>query len=198
MPPMNRRRVLLTGAAMLAAPPLVAAPRPYLLDRQASTVGFQFTLAGTPHNGTMPVLSANVLVDPSDLAASQVEVSVDAAAARTGLFFATQAMTGSEVLDTRQFPVIRFVSREVRLGPNGRLSEGAQLTGELTVKGVTKPVRFDAALYRKAGSAADDLSELSIALTGSISRSAFGADGYADLVPDPIGLNIRAVIRQAA
>ncbi|MDP5215724.1 YceI family protein [Ruegeria sp. 2205SS24-7] len=197
MTPLSRRTFLATSAASLAAPALGAEPQPYLLDKAASKVGFIFTLAGNAQRGTMPVTSADIQVDAADLAASSVDVRVDAAGARTNLFFATQAMKSAEVLDVAAHPTIRFVSKEVELGTGGRLSDGAKLQGDLTLRGVTKPVEFEASLYRKPGSAAKDLSELSIQLHGQISRSAFGATGYPDLVPDPIVLDIFALIRRA-
>ncbi|MCL6283905.1 YceI family protein [Ruegeria sp. 2012CJ41-6] len=197
MTPLSRRTFVIASAASLAAPALGAAPQPYLLDRSASKVGFIFTLAGNAQRGTMPVAAADIQIDAANLTASTVDVSVDAARARTGLFFATQAMKSPEVLDTGTYPTIRFVSKQVVLGDGGRLSDGAQLHGDLTLRGVTRPVSFAAFLYRKPGSAASDLAELSIQLRGQISRSAFGAAGYPDLVPDPIILDIRAVIRRS-
>lgn len=65
------------------------------------------------------------------------------------------------------------------------------------MRGVTRPVIFEAELFRPPGSAADDLSQLSMQLKGRISRSAFGAAGFGDLVADTVGLNITAVIRIA-
>ncbi|WP_372574594.1 YceI family protein [Ruegeria jejuensis] len=197
MTPLSRRTFLVTGAVSLAAPALGAEPQPYLLDKAASKVGFIFTLGGNAQRGTMPVTSADIQIDTADLAASSVDVSVDAAGARTNLFFAAQAMKSPEVLDAKAYPTIRFVSKQVTLGASGRLSDGAKLHGDLTLRGVTKPVDFEAFLYRKPGSEPSDLDELSIQLRGQISRSAFGATGYPDLVPDPIVLDIYALIRRA-
>ena len=48
---------------------------------------------------------------------------------------------------------------------------------------------------RPPGTAPDDLSVLTIELSGEMSRTAFGATGYPELVADRVGLDIRAVIR---
>ncbi len=66
----------------------------------------------------------------------------------------------------------------------------------VTIRGVTKPLTLNAVFYRQKGSAPKDLSKLSILLTGSISRAAFGATGYPKLVGDRIDLRILARIRQ--
>lgn len=200
MPAPTRRRLVLSAVAAAltgaCAGALGAAPTRYRLDTSASRVGFRFVLNGAEQAGTMPVRQAEIVVDPDNLAASRVDVSVDVRGAQTPFGFATRALLAPEVLDADTFPTIRFVSRSVRLGPDGRLSGGAEISGQLTVRGVTRPVTLRADLYRARGSAPDDLSELQIHLGGEISRTAFGATGYPALVQDTVGLDIVAVIRR--
>ena len=181
----------------ILADKVTAAPTRYQLDAQASTVGFVFTLGGARQNGTMQVATAEIFVDPANLAASRVDISLDVDSVRTPLPFARQALIGPDLLDVGQFPTIRFISTKVRLAADGRLSGGATISGNLTVHGVTRQVMLDAGLFRAKGSAPDDLSLLTVQLSGQLSRSAFGASGYGDLVGDPVDLNIVAVIRVA-
>ncbi|MEM7318167.1 MAG: YceI family protein [Pseudomonadota bacterium] len=180
----------------MAAPGVWAAPTRYVLDRQASSVDFIFLLSGQRQRGTMPVLSADIRIDAKNLTRSRVDVVVDVTSARTGLIFATQAMKGKNVLNAAAFPTIRFASTAIRLGPGGRLSDGAQIRGNLTMRGVTRPVVLAAAVYRPPGSRPDELDQLSVRLTGVVSRSSFGASGFPDLVDDPVQLDIRALIRK--
>lgn len=171
-----------------------AGPARYQLDARASNVGFTFTMGGALQKGTMPVTTAKILINPADLSASRVDISLNVGGVRTPLPFARQALIGPDVLDSARYPTIRFVSSGIKLAPDGRLSGGARITGKLTVRGVTRPVTLDAGLFRAPGSAANDLSELSVHLKGQISRSAFGATGFGDLVADTVGLNIIAVL----
>ena len=67
-----------------------------------------------------------------------------------------------------------------------------RVEGDLTLRGVTRTVSFDATLYRQRGTEANDLSQLSFRLAATINRSDFGASGYSDLVADPIRLDITA------
>ncbi|PCH75009.1 MAG: hypothetical protein COC12_02315 [Rhodobacteraceae bacterium] len=195
----NKARALLALmlVTLLAALPvlLMAAPTRYSLEAKSSQVGFSFTLAGAQQKGTMPVSKAVILVDPENLRASRVDISVDVAGTRTPLPFARNALIGPEVLDAARYPTIRFVSTKVQLAADGRLSGGAKITGKLTMHGVTRPVTLEASLFRTPGSAPDDLSKLTVQLKGRISRAAFGATGYKDLVADEVGLNIVAEIR---
>jgi polyisoprenoid-binding protein YceI len=196
MPKLSRRSVLLSALSLPFAHPLFAAMRPYTLDSRKSSVGFYFNLSGTSQKGTMPVRSAQIQIDPTDLARSTVDVSVDVTRAKTNFIFVRNAMLGPEVLDAKQFPTIRFASTRIQLGQSGRISDGARIIGDLTVRGVTQPVILEAELYRRRGSASADLSTLDIRLRGQISRKAFGASGYKELVKDTIALDIRAKIQQ--
>ncbi|MFT6460449.1 YceI family protein [Pseudophaeobacter arcticus] len=194
---------LAAGTGLASVPgPLGAASRTqtpgYALDLAATEVTFGFRLNGIWQKGTMPIASSKVMLDPKRLTETRVAVSLDARAAKTGLIFATKAMTGPDVLDVTRFPTISFVTRRVLLGPEGRLSNGAELIGDLTLRGVTLPLSLQIALFRRIGSAADDLSRLDVTLHGSLSRSAYGASGYAGLVGDIVRLDIRASLHQVA
>ena len=100
-------------------------------------------------------------------------------------------MKGPQVLNTDRFPEIRFRSTSI----TGDL-RGARVTGDLTVRGVTRPVTLNAGLYRQSGTEICDRSRLIVQLTGSISRAAFGADGFPGFVDDEINLNIIARIEK--
>ncbi|WP_299691154.1 YceI family protein [uncultured Tateyamaria sp.] len=190
---MHRRHLLAIGLAALARPTF-AAPTPYRLGPNGATITYLFTLNGGQVKGTVPVGRADLRIDPDNLAASTADVTADIRRARTGLIFATEALKSESVLNAARFPQARFTSTRVTLGAGGRISDGATIDGDLTLRGVTRPVRFAAELYRKRGSAAGDLSALDVRLQGRINRSDFGATGYADLVDDSVGIDIRADI----
>ncbi len=192
----GRRNLLTTLTCALLAPRAFAAPVPYALVHAGTLIAFTFSVAGTPQTGTMPVHSADVRVDRDRLQNSQASVVLDVAQAQTRLPFARGPMLGSSVLDAARFPTIRFESTRIHLGPNGRISGGATIAGDLTVRGITRPITFEAGLFRPAGTARDDLDRLSIRLTGALNRNDFGASGYADLVGPTVGLDIRAEIER--
>ncbi len=189
------RRALIAGMAALAITrPATAGAVPYVLAPDGTSVGFTFDLSGVAQSGTMPIQSAEIRIDPNRLQDSSVTVVLNVANARTKLPFARGPMLSASVLDADSHPTIRFASTKVQLGESGRISDGAEITGDLTVRGVTRPVTLQANLYRQPGSAPDDLSALSIRLIGALDRHAFGASGYPDLVDDKVGLNIHAEI----
>ncbi len=183
-------RILVLLSLLLAAPAF-AAPETYRLNAAESVVGFTYQFQGNPNRGRMPVKAARMVLDLDNVPASQVDVTLDARRAKAGFIFATQTMKGPEVLHTAQHPEIRFQSTKVV----GDL-RGAKVQGNLTVRGVTRPVTLDAGLYRQGGTEVGDRSRLIVQLTGSISRAAFGAGGFPGFVDDRIDLNIIARIEK--
>ncbi len=74
------------ASAVLAAAPLVAAPRTYVVDPAQSAVRIHvgksgaFSFAGHTHEVAAPALSGEVTADPADLAASRVVLTFEAGA----------------------------------------------------------------------------------------------------------------------
>lgn len=185
-------KTLLTAFALMFPFSVIGAPTAYALDTKSSQVGFVFTLNNSAAKGSMPIKASNIQIDLDALQRSFVDVTVDVRKTRTGLFFATEALKGASVLNARKFGTIRFVSTGIRLNAAGQLSGGAQIDGNLTIRGVTKPVTLNANLFRQRGTDSGDLSRLSFRITGTVSRGAFGVTGYSELVDDVITLDIVA------
>ena len=179
-------------AAIFVAAPAFAAPQPYELQKDDSSVGFSWFLGREEVRGSMPVAGADIVLDLDRLQNSKVRVAVDVTRARAGFPFASQGMKGKKVLWARKFPQITFESTRFR-----RAGDGAIVDGNLTVRGVTRPATFTAALYRQAGTEAGDRRRLSVQLNGSLSRAAFGANGWADMAGDEVKLSIIARMRIA-
>ena len=186
------RRLLL--ALVLCGLPMVvvAAPVAYFIDTNETEVGFSYRLAATRGLGVMPIDGADLRLDFKKVSRSKVSVVMNAAGASTGLPFVTNAMKGETVLDTKRFPQIRFVSTSVSGGRTGVV-----VRGNLTIRGTTRPVDLSARFFRKPDRDPGDLSRLTIQLEGEVSRAAFGAGGFPDLVGDTIKLRILATIDRA-
>lgn len=185
---MKRFRLTLCLALLLATPAL-AAPAKYALDEQASTVAFETDFGPDRITGKMPVTRADLTLDFDKVANSNVAVTLDVSNAQASFPFAAQAMKGPKVLDARSYPEITFASTSVR-----KAGEGATVEGNVTIRGVTRPMTLAAQIYRAQGSEAGDLSHLTVRLTGAVNRSDFGATGWNDMVGDQVRLDILARI----
>jgi len=120
-----------------------ADPVRYRLEADKSSVGFTYRFEGNPIMGTMPVASADIVIDFDRLAASKIRIDLDARNARAGFIFATEAMRGKSVLDAAMHPHIRFVSTAVT-----QTATGADIAGMIRIRGITKPATFTARFYR--------------------------------------------------
>lgn len=189
------RRMLISAGLSSLAVPVWAASRRYTLVPDGSRITFIFMANGTEQTGTVPVETAQIEVDTSRLTRSRAEVTADIRKVKAGLLLVTEAIKSEVLLDADTHPTVRFVSTGIRLGENGRISNGAVIEGDLTLRGVTLPIALQATLSRPAGTPPDDLSVLYIALSGTLSRTAYGATGYPGLAEDTIALDIRAEIR---
>ena len=179
----------------LAPSPATAAPRAYRLDAAASTVTFEVDFGPDIIAGTMPVLSADMTLDFDRPAQSRVAVLLDAAGATASFPFATQALQGPSVLATADHPAIRFETTAFRAqpGPGAR----AEIDGRITIRGTTQPVTLRAEIFRRDGAPAEDLSALSVHMETAVSRAAFAADGWSDMVGDEVRIRIIARITRA-
>jgi len=194
---LTRRMMMAAGLASCASAAL-ATQQAYELVAEGSRVSFIFTAGGATQTGTIPVETAYITVDTRDLTRSDAEVTADIRNITSSIIFITQAIKSPELLDAGNYPLVRFSSTAIRLGAQGRISDGAVILGDLTLRGVTQPIELQATLSRPAGTPPDDLSVLYIRLNGALSRAAYGATGYASLAEDRVELDIAAEIRARA
>ncbi|WP_421749311.1 YceI family protein [Cognatishimia sp.] len=191
----HRRSLILSaisfGLAHAAHVAQAAAVR-YRLDKDKSRVRFQFKFNGAAGAGFIPIEDANVSLDLNQVHRSSVDVTLSIKKARTGDVFATTAMKSAEVLNANQFPTARFVSRNIK--QQGQMVE---ILGDLTLRGVTRPVSVDARIIREPDAPKDN-SRLVLEITGAVNRSTFGATGYSNLVGDQIDLKFYVWINRAA
>lgn len=173
------------------ATPLFAAPRNYVLQPEISTVTFDVPFGSDLITGSFPISRADLTLDFDNVAASRVVVDLDVTGAKASFPFAADAMRGPKVLDAKTYPTIHFASNKV-----ARDGDDAMITGDITLRGVTKPAILHATIWRQTGHAAGDLSALTIRLTGQLNRLDFGAAGWADMVGDRVNLDIMARIKR--
>ena len=173
--------VILLGVFGFAGP-VLAEPFPYELDLKKSEVVFSYILGGRDTKGAFPISSADTVIDLKNVRRSTLDVKVATKFVRAGDAIVTMALRGPELLATGKHPYARFVSTDVSPSANG-----ARITGDLTLKGVTKPVTLDAVFQRRADAPSDN-SELILMVSGKVSRLEFGIVGFPGLVGDEIGL----------
>jgi len=142
--------ISLAGSLTVAA----AGPRTFTVDTGRSKALIDvgktgaFSFAGHTHEVEATLTGGTVHFDPDDTSKSTLHLEFNAAAMKvTGkndppadVPKVTEAMLGEQVLNVKQYPSITFDSTAV----SGRGSASAldlQITGNLTIRGTTKPAR---------------------------------------------------------
>jgi polyisoprenoid-binding protein YceI len=188
------RQSLLPALFALAfvAAPLKAAPVAYSLDPAQSNVAFETDFGPDIITGSIPLNSADLTLDFDQVSNCTIAVELDVAGAEASFPFAAQALKGPKVLDAKAHPKMTFQSTAVKA-----TGEGASVAGNLTIRGVTRPVTLRAEIFRQKGTEAGDRSRLTVRLTGKVNRSEFGATGWSDMVSDEVRIIITARISAA-
>jgi polyisoprenoid-binding protein YceI len=185
-----RRAVLIALLATLAlARPGLSEALDYKLDPAASTVDFETDFGPDLITGSIPLKVADLHLDFDNVQNCTVAVELDVTGAKASFPFAAQALKGPKVLDAKTHPNMVFTSTSVK-----RAGSAANVSGNVTIRGVTQPMTLRAELFRPEGSAADDMSHLTVRLTGKVRRSDFGATGWSDMVGDDVRIIITARI----
>jgi polyisoprenoid-binding protein YceI len=215
MPAFPKRIALIGSAAALAlAAPLAAqmnfpkpgAPDPsrvsggtYTVDHYHTMVGWRVDHMGiTPYFGMFGDVAGTLVLDPKNLAAAKVDVTVPvgkvttASAELTEHLLKAPATSGSKPDFFGPKPAdAHFVSTSVV--PDAAAGK-AKIAGNLTLNGVTKPVTLDAR-FHGAGKAPKEMSGVEMVgfeATGTIKRSDFGVNMGIPLVSDEVQLDIVA------
>lgn len=127
------------AAALAAALPALAlaAPETWSIDAAHSSSSFAVKhLVVSKVRGQFNKTTGTIKLDPSDLARSSVDASIDATTIDTREPQRDAHLKSPDFLDTARYPAITFHSTRVAAAGKGRLN----VSGDLTLHGVTKPV----------------------------------------------------------
>ncbi|MDY6947164.1 MAG: YceI family protein [Pseudomonadota bacterium] len=165
------------AAATPAEEPVDVPAGAYSIDPYHTSITFRVDHLGfSNYTARFKKATAQLQFDPNDLAASSVTVVVDARSLETDLVdpkvvdFNAQLL-GADWLDGAKYPQITF--RSVSVEPTG--ARTMRINGELTLRGVTRPMVLDAKFnggYR--GHPMDPNARIGFSATGVLKRSEFG------------------------
>ena len=136
------KRFILAVLCVLALPVAssFAAAQPWKIDPDHAQVGFKVRhLMVANVRGNFDKVSGVVDLDETDLSRSTVRVTIETSSINTGIAKRDDHLRSADFLDVARYPSMTFVSRKVVKNGPGSL----QVTGDLTIRGVTKSVVLD-------------------------------------------------------
>ncbi len=173
---------------LLAAIPAYAAA--YKVDPATSSIAFSGTHAGSPFTGTFERYVVDIDFDPANVAATSIRATIDLASAKTGNKMFDGTLPNDDWFDTKNHPNGLFKSTKVEKQADGNY----QVTGDLTLRGITKPVTFIFTLDR------EDAPEINASATLNVDRLAYDigkkSDGKAEWVSQEIGITLKLLVKK--
>lgn len=149
----------------------------YDIDPAHSRLGFVARHAMvTKVRGSFTRFSGTVEIPPDDLTNAQVALSIDVASVDTGNEQRDGHLRTNDFFDIERFPTMTFASTAIEALGENRF----RVTGDLTIKDVTKPVTLDVEL---TGAATDAFGNDRIGFEAAteINRKDFGVSWNAPL-----------------
>lgn len=165
----------------------------YQVDPNHTQVTWQVNHMGfSLLQGQFGASAGSITVDPARPAATKVDVTfqVDQLSTTSAPF--ANHLKSKDFFDAATYPTARFVSTSVQASGNA-----ATITGNLTIKNVTKPVTLKATFVGAGANPMNKKLNFGFRATGTIRRSDFGVGAYAPVVSDQVELVINAAFAAA-
>jgi polyisoprenoid-binding protein YceI len=180
------RGVFLPGvlALALAAAGPARAER-FAIDPVHTRVAFQVSHAGfSSPVATFSKVSGVLEFDKEDWSKARVEVRIPIDTLDLGDEKWQGKILDATFFDAKKFPEAHFVSTKVE----AKGANEAEVTGDLTLHGVTQPVVLQVKLNQLARHPLTFRRTAGFSATGTLSRKAFGIDNWAKVVGDKVKL----------
>jgi len=166
----------------------------YKLDSNHAQVAWRVNHLGfNDYFGLFGSPTGTLTLDPAKPAAASVSIELPIAMIGTSNEKLTAHLLGADFFDAAKFPTATFKSTNVKVA-----GETAKVTGDLTIKGVTKSVVLDVA-FSGAGAGppqAGGKDTVGFHAETKIKRSDFGISYGIPFVPDEVPLQISAAFER--
>ena len=115
----------------------------YAVESYHTEIGFSLSHFGfTNYSGVFSGATGSLHLDPGNLAATRLDVSIPVQSIQTTVPVLTDELKGEKWFDVLKFPQATFTSTNVSLAGNGEVT----IAGDFTLHGVTKPIVLHAHL----------------------------------------------------
>lgn len=161
----------------------------YTVDPTHAYVTFQYSHLGLSN----PTLSfgafeMSLALDVEDPTKSEASLVIKTDSVNTGSDIFHEHLTGEKWFDASAHPEIAFKSTAVTANADGTFS----MTGDLTIKDVTKPVTLDVVVNGAMMHPMAKKPVIGVTATGNVLRSEWGLGANAPFISDEVTLNVTA------
>ena len=166
----------------------------YRLDPAHGKITWSLNHLGfSTYYGQFTDVSGDLVLDPAEPSRSKITVIIMTDSAN-GLNDKLNAeLKKPEFFDTAKFPEAHFVTTSI--DPSGPTT--ARVNGELTLKGVTRPISFDATFNQAGINPIDKAYSVGFDGWAVIKRSEFGVSAYLPALGDEVSLRLEGEFKAA-
>ncbi|MEX0979290.1 MAG: YceI family protein [Pirellulales bacterium] len=158
----------------------------YTVDPVHSSISFMISHAGISNiHGRFNDFAGKITIDNADPAKSSFALSIPIESIDTNNVKRDEHLRAPDYFNVKQFPNMTFQSTKVKA-----VDGGYEVTGDLTLHGVTKPVSFKLKGGHKVVEFPKGTQRIGLVSTFSIVRSDFGMDVEPKALGDEIPISV--------
>ncbi|MES2217808.1 MAG: YceI family protein [Pseudomonadota bacterium] len=180
--------LITTSTMLMISMPAQAAPVTYQLDPNHTSVLWHISHFGFSNPSGKWQADGTLILDEQKPQDSKVNVTIKIASVDTGIPKLDEHLKSKAFFDADQFPTATFVSDKVKL--TGK--DTAQVTGMLTMHGVTKPVTLNVKLNKIGTNPITEKKAAGFSAETTIDRSDFGIETLSPALGNKVKVNIEA------
>lgn len=155
------------------------------VDKAHAKVGFTVThMMIAEVDGNFKTFDATLTSSKEDFTDAVFEVSADINSIDTDMEMRDKDLKGENYFDAAKFPTLTFKSTSISKVADKKF----KLTGDLTMKGVTKPVTLDMVLTGMGKDMRSQKPKAGFKITGTIKRTDFGVGKASPAVSEEVEL----------
>lgn len=170
----------------LAVTSALAAPKTFDIDGSHTFPRFSYSHFGYSTQVSRFDNTTGTVVFDADAKMGSVDITIDMKSVNTGFADFNGHIQGEDFLDTAKFPKATFKSTKV----NFQDGKPASIEGQLTIKGVTKPVTLTVTSFQAMPHPMLKKEAIGANAFTVIKRSEFNAGKYAPYVGDEVRIEI--------
>lgn len=163
----------------------------WAVDKGHSKVAFIVSHHGISEvDGYFKKYEASITSTQNDLSDAVFEMTIEVSSINTDLEMRDNSLKGEDLFDVQKYPAITFKSNSFKKKTGNEYT----ITGNLTMKGITKPVSLDVTMNGPVANPSPNMKNLQVGIkaTGKIKRSDFGVGGKLEnaFVSDEIQIRV--------
>ena len=172
--------------AAVAAAPALAAPETFVVDRTHTFPRFSYSHFGYSTQLSRFDKTTGTVVFDKAARTGAVDIVIDTKSVNTGYGTFNEHIQGEDFLDTAKYPTATFKSTKVVFDGD----KPAKVEGNLTLKGVTRPVTLTVTDFKAAPHPMLKKDAIGANAWTTVKRSEFNAGKYAPNVGDDVRIDI--------